>query len=99
MSGDGAGQDRDRIPRVPLNIRFRRHRGQCLVIGYENTLELSPTAVFIWRQIDGRRSAGEIAQVVSAEYGIDETTAVEDVNELLTLLAEHELVLLEAASG
>ncbi len=82
----------ERVPRIPLNVRLRKHRGQHLAIGYEHALELSDTAVFIWKQIDGQVDVDGIAQAVSTQYAIDVETAAEDVQALLNDLAGHQLV-------
>ncbi|MET7573538.1 PqqD family protein [Streptomyces sp. NPDC005492] len=85
------------VPRIPLNVRLRKHRGQYLAIGYEHALELSPTAVFIWGQIDGTTDVDGIARAVSTEYAIDTETATEDVRALLDELAGHQLVVWDSS--
>lgn len=87
-----AGSEEKAVPWVPLNVRLRRHAGRELVIGYEHALELSETASFIWKQIDGRRSVADIARMVSAEYDVEIAVALADVRELLDQLAGHDLV-------
>jgi hypothetical protein len=82
----------DPVPRIPLNVRLRRHRGRDLAAGYQYTLELSPTAVFIWRQINGKATVSDISRSVSEEYDVDLDTARSDVRELLDELVEHDLV-------
>jgi hypothetical protein len=80
------------IPSIPLNVRLRHYQGHHLAIGYEHTLELSPTALFIWNTIDGKTSVSGIAQAVSDEYGIDTRTALADTSSLLDDLVRHQLV-------
>jgi hypothetical protein len=82
----------DPIPRIPLNVRLRRHQGRHLAVGYQHTLELSPTAVFIWQQINGTATVSDISHAVSEEYDVDTETAHSDVRELLDELVEHDLV-------
>ncbi|MFE2970161.1 PqqD family protein [Streptomyces sp. NPDC059340] len=86
------------VPRIPLNVRLRRHRGRHLAIGYEHALELSSTAVFIWSQIDGTTDVVDIARAVSDEYAIDTETALEDVRSLLDELVGHQLIVWETPS-
>lgn len=81
-----------RVPFIPLNVRLRHYQDRHLAIGYEHTLELSSTALFIWSKIDGRTSISEIAQAVSTEYDIDVQTSLADTNSLLDDLARHQLV-------
>lgn len=87
-----AGCEGTTVPYVPLNVRLRRHAGRYLAAGYEHTLELSDTASFVWKQIDGRRSVADIADLVSKEYRVDAATALADVRELLDQLIRHDLV-------
>lgn len=80
------------IPFIPLNVRLRHYQGRHLAIGYEHTLELSLTALFIWNKIDGKTPVCEIARAVSDEYGIDTQTALADTSSLLDDLVRHQLV-------
>jgi hypothetical protein len=82
----------DPVPRIPLNARLRRRQGRYFAIGYQHTVELSDTAVFIWNQVDGTAGLPQIARAVSDEYGIDDETALADTSELLGELAGHQLV-------
>jgi hypothetical protein len=82
----------DPIPHIPLNVRLRRHRGRHLAVGYQHTLELSPTAVFVWQQINGTATVSDISRALSEEYDVDTETARSDVRELLDELIEHDLV-------
>jgi len=47
---------------------------------------LNETGAFVWGKIDGRRSVGEVARLVAAEYKVAETTACRDVVALLKKL-------------
>lgn len=80
------------VPEIPLSVQFRRESGRFLAIGYEHTIELSETAAFICRQVDGRLSIAAIAAIVAAEYAIEESTALEDVGSLLADLSDYGLV-------
>jgi hypothetical protein len=86
VSGDSA------VPCIPLNVQFRRKSGRYLAVGYQHTLELSETAAFICKQIDGRLSVVAIAEIVKDEYAIDETTALSDVQGLLDDLSAFGLI-------
>ncbi|MEV7404909.1 PqqD family protein [Streptomyces sp. NPDC091267] len=96
---DSAQLPAARVPRIPLNVRLRRHRGRHLAIGYEHALELSETAVFIWQRVDGRTDVATLAEAVSAEYGIGADEAAADVLELLQELAGHQLLVWEDQDG
>jgi hypothetical protein len=87
---DEAGSGR--IPVIPLNVRLRHHQGRDLAIGYEHSMELSHSAVFIWKQIDGTATVGDIARALSAEYDIEFVAALEDTSALFDDLVSHQLV-------
>jgi hypothetical protein len=70
-----------------MHVRLRRHQGRFVVGGYEHVFELSDTATFIWRHIDGVRTVGELGELVSAEYDVAAEIAVADVAELVADLA------------
>jgi Coenzyme PQQ synthesis protein D (PqqD) len=84
--------DLDAVPRWPMNTRIRNRRGTTIVGGYEHTVELSESAAFVWRQMDGVRSLREIGRLLAREYDIDEETAIEDVAELAAQLAAYDLL-------
>ncbi|WAZ21803.1 PqqD family protein [Streptomyces cinnabarinus] len=77
------------VASLPLNVRMRNHRGTMFAAGYEHTVELSESAVFVWRHIDGARTVAELGALLAAEYAIDEESATEDVCELFTQLTAH----------
>jgi hypothetical protein len=80
------------VPAVPLNIRMRNYRGKTIIGGYQHVMELSETASFVWRQIDGTRTIADIGAMLASEYEIDAETATTDVAELLAELAANDLV-------
>jgi hypothetical protein len=75
-----------RVPRRRLNARVRNFRDRTMVAGSNEPLELSESATFLWRLIDGRRSVGDLADALCAEYDVDRDTAVTDVAELIDTL-------------
>ena len=54
--------------------------------------ELNDTGSFLWRNIDGRRSAVDLAKLLVATYEVTEQTALEDTSALLAELLERKLV-------
>lgn len=58
----------------------------------EAIYNLNETAAFVWERIDGRTSAGEIAQAVSEEFEVSPEEAGADTAEFLRLLREAGLV-------
>lgn len=86
------------VPVTPMHVRPRRHQGRFVVGGYEHVLELSETATFIWRHIDGVRTVGELGALLSAEYDVAVDVAVADVAELIAdLVAAGVMTIRESA--
>jgi hypothetical protein len=45
---------------------------------------LNDTGAFIWEQIDGKKTVGEIIDALTSEYDIDKETAIKDVLEFVS---------------
>jgi hypothetical protein len=60
--------------------------------GVDAIYTLNEVGSFVWRLIDGRRSARAIAEAVSAEYDVDPGRAARDVDDLLATLEASGLV-------
>jgi hypothetical protein len=56
--------------------------------------ELNDTGSFIWKNIDGRRSAQEIASLLAATYEVTVDVALSDTEALLQELSSRKLVVL-----
>lgn len=63
--------------------------------------ELNDTGSFIWRQVDGQKSASDIAGLLAASYEVSPEAALVDTEALLEELSERKLLLPrdEAAGG
>jgi hypothetical protein len=82
----------DAIPKRRVSVRARKFRGRLLVAIDEETFELSDSAEFIFRKVDGERSVREIGVLLAEKYAIPVDAAVEDVTELLDALAGSDIV-------
>ncbi|MBV1849566.1 PqqD family protein [Catellatospora tritici] len=80
------------VPRPRLDLRVRNVRGTVTVSLANMTYELSETAVWIWKQIDGRNTIADIAAMLAAEFEIDVETATEDTIEVVRDFGESDLV-------
>jgi hypothetical protein len=80
------------VPKRSASVRARKFRGQLLISINEETFELSDSAEFIFRGINGRRSVQEIGVLLAEKYEIPVDTAVEDVAELLDALARSDIL-------
>jgi pyrroloquinoline quinone biosynthesis protein D len=80
------------VPAQPLGVRVRNHRGSIFVARAQHAFELSDSAAFIWGQIDGNTTLGDIGQRLAEEYGITADEAVADAVDLVRTLVEHGLM-------
>jgi hypothetical protein len=56
--------------------------------------ELNDTGSFIWKNIDGRHSAQELASLLAASYEVSADVALSDTEALLDELSSRKLVVL-----
>lgn len=54
----------------------------------DSIFNLNATGTFIWEMIDGRKSGAEIAQLVVAEFQVDQDQAIADCANFLSQLLE-----------
>jgi hypothetical protein len=54
--------------------------------------ELNETGSFVWKQLDGRRPAAEIAAGLAAEYDVRLEDALRDIETLLGELSSRQLL-------
>lgn len=80
------------VPAYPLDTQFRNFRGVLIVSRDEAVLELSDSASFIARRVDGERSVADIGRLLADEYDADLEEAVRDTLDLLAELARHDLL-------
>jgi hypothetical protein len=62
-------------------------------------LELNPTGSFLWKNIDGRRTAHELAALLAAEYEVTPGEALADTEALLEQLISSKLLVPVTATG
>lgn len=89
---NGGAVSADSVVALPLNMKIRNYRGRTLVSGYEHAFELSESAAFVCRQVDGTRTVGDIGRLVAEEFDVDTETATEDAVELLNQLVAHDIL-------
>ena len=81
------------IPRRRMDTRVRKFRGKFLVAGRDReAFELSETAEFIFRRIDGKRTVQEIGSMVAEEFGAPLEMAIDDCAELISELVEGRVI-------
>jgi hypothetical protein len=79
---------------------WRELEGEVVIMSPEDSVlhELNETASFIWKQATGERNIEGIARAMSAEFAVDETTALEDTRALVEELRSKGLLLIEPAA-
>jgi hypothetical protein len=80
------------VPYRALGIRVRRVGGN-LVLGVQGeALLLEDSAMLIYTSADGRRTVTDIAELLTAEYGIGLQEALSDVSEFLAEMGERGII-------
>jgi coenzyme PQQ synthesis protein D (PqqD) len=65
----------------------------------ENVMhELNDTGSFLWKNVDGRRTAAELAALLAAEYEVTPAAALADTEALLQELISSKLLVPAAAA-
>lgn len=65
-------------------------RGQLALL--DRIFALNPVAAFIWEQLDGRKSLGDIRQGVLAKFEVEPEAAEADIREFIDALRQANLV-------
>ena len=61
--------------------------------------ELNDTGSFLWKNIDGKRSAAELAQLLAENYQVTPDIALSDTQALLEEMSSRRLVITVPAAG
>ena len=61
--------------------------------------ELNDTGSFLWKNIDGKRSAAELAELLAESYEVTPDVALCDTQSLLEEMSSRKLVLSVPATG
>jgi hypothetical protein len=80
------------VPKKRVTTRVRRFRGAILVAGPAESFELTESAAFIFRAVDGSRTVAEIGALVAQTYDVPPAEAVADATELISSLIEHQIM-------
>jgi Coenzyme PQQ synthesis protein D (PqqD) len=86
----------DSVPARRLEAQVRNLAGTLTVTRPESEVafELSDTAGYIWRTIDGRRTVDAISRLLVQRYDVHHDVAVADVMEMVAELVALDLVTL-----
>jgi len=61
--------------------------------------ELNDTGSFLWKSIDGKKSAAELAELLVENYQVTPDMALSDAQELLDEMSSRKLVVTVSATG
>jgi hypothetical protein len=61
--------------------------------------ELNDTGSFLWKNIDGKRSAAELAELLAENYEVTPDVALSDTQSLLQEMSSRKLVVTVPATG
>jgi hypothetical protein len=61
--------------------------------------ELNDTGSFLWKNIDGKRSAAELAELLAENYEVTPDVALVDTQSLLEEMSSRKLVVSVGATG
>ena len=61
--------------------------------------ELNDTGSFLWKNIDGKKSAAELAELLAENYEVTKDIALSDTQSLLEEMSSRKLVLSVPATG
>jgi hypothetical protein len=86
------------VPKRRVTARIRRFRGVLMVAGPMETFELTDSAEFVFRAVDGARTVAEIGELVAETYGVSLAEAVADISELISELVEHQIMETDGAA-
>ena len=75
-------------------LAWREIDGEIVIVSPNDSVlhELNETGSFVWKQLDGRRPAAEIAAGLAAEYDVRLEDALRDIETLLGELASRQLL-------
>jgi hypothetical protein len=80
-------------------LAWREIDGETVIISPADNVmhELNETGSFIWRQVDGRCSAADIAALLAANYEVPLENALTDTEALLQQLFSRQLLVASVA--
>lgn len=61
--------------------------------------ELNDTGSFLWKNIDGKKSAGELAELLAENYEVNPDIALSDTQALLEEMSSRKLLVAVPAAG
>tara|TARA_R110000868_G_scaffold132380_2_gene343138 strand:+ start:70675 stop:70935 length:261 start_codon:yes stop_codon:yes gene_type:complete len=82
-------------PKVKSDISWQRIGNEVLIMDttyLKQAHSLNSTAAVVWENLNGKNSPEQLATILSEEFEIDESTAMSDVEALLTRFRKLQLI-------
>jgi len=82
-------------------LAWREIDDETVIISPEDSVmhELNNTGSFLWKNIDGKKSAAELAELLAANYEVTPDIALSDTQALLEEMSSRKLVVTVPATG
>ncbi|OLC82355.1 MAG: hypothetical protein AUH66_05145 [Acidobacteria bacterium 13_1_40CM_4_57_6] len=82
-------------------LAWREIDDETVIISPQDSVmhELNNTGSFVWKNIDGEKSAAELAELLAANYEVTPDIALSDTQALLEEMSSRKLVVTVPATG
>ena len=82
-------------------LAWREIDDETVIISPQDSVmhELNNTGSFLWKNIDGEKSAAELAELLAANYEVTPDIALSDTQALLEEMSSRKLVVTVPATG
>jgi hypothetical protein len=82
-------------------LAWREIDDETIIISPNDSImhELNDTGSFLWKNIDGRKSAADLAELLVENYEVTPDIALSDTQALLEEMSSRKLVVTVAATG
>jgi hypothetical protein len=82
-------------------LAWREIDDETVIISPQDSVmhELNDTGSFLWENIDGKKSAAELAELLTANYEVTPDIALSDTQALLEEMSSRKLIVTVPATG
>jgi hypothetical protein len=82
-------------------LAWREIDDETVIISPQDSVmhELNDTGSFLWENIDGKKSAAELAELLAANYEVTPDIALSDTQALLEEMSSRKLIVTVPATG
>ena len=62
------------------------------IVDFAVAVSLNETGAFLWEQLKEEKNLEQLADLLSVEYGIEKSVALEDASDYIDLLKSHDFI-------